>query len=59
MKGDEQGNVMHIPSCATIPVAGIALLVLMTLILGLFPSPLYTWIESLYSSAGMFALAGK
>lgn len=59
MKGEEHNTAFHIPSCAATPVAGIVLLVALTLIFGLFPSPLYTWIESLYSGAGMFALAGK
>jgi len=58
VKSDHSDTSFDLPSCATSPVAGIAIMVILTLILGIFPSPVYTLIESLYSGAGLFALAG-
>jgi NADH-quinone oxidoreductase subunit N len=45
-------------SCAIAPSVGIAILAGLTLLLGIFPSPVYTWIESLFNGSGMLAMAG-
>jgi NADH-quinone oxidoreductase subunit N len=45
-------------SCAMAPSVGIAILAGLTLLLGIFPSPVYTWIESLFNGSGMLAMAG-
>jgi NADH-quinone oxidoreductase subunit N len=47
----ETGNV-NLPSFQITPVIGVAVLVLLTVILGIFPSWVYTYIENLYSQAG-------
>lgn len=57
VKAEETETSFTLPSCATSPTVGIVLLAVLTLLLGIFPSPLYTFIESLYSDSGLYALA--
>jgi NADH-quinone oxidoreductase subunit N len=47
-----------LPSCAMSPTIGVFVLAALTLALGIFPSPVYTWIESLFQGSGMLAMAG-
>lgn len=55
---EEGESALIQPSCAASPVAGVVLLAALTLLLGIFPSPVYTWIEALFQGSGLLAMAG-